>query len=141
MCLHFKTIEVPYEGPHDVITLTADRQHRCILAAGRARGQWKTQLGQLNQSPYRVRGQGCGVSSHQTCSITFSKQTDSFYWGEKKTGLLISQELSNVPLSICDYLTARSSANKTAQIMKKTNNQETITNKKCPENRKQELDV
>ncbi len=42
MCLHFKTMEVPYEGPHDVITLVADRPGRCILALRLAPGQWKS---------------------------------------------------------------------------------------------------
>lgn len=35
-------------------------------------GPMKIQSGQLNQSLYRVRWQDCSVSSHQTCSITFS---------------------------------------------------------------------
>ncbi len=45
-------------------------------------GPMKIQSGQLNQSLYRVRWQDCSVSSHQTCSITFSvlRKLTAFTW-------------------------------------------------------------
>lgn len=49
----------------------------------------KTQLRQLNQSPHPGRWQDHGVSSHQTCSITFSvlSKLTAFTWKTRPTYL------------------------------------------------------
>lgn len=44
---------------------------RCVLAPRMGSGPVKTQLGQLNQWAHEERWQSCGVSNHQTHSITF----------------------------------------------------------------------
>lgn len=48
-------------------------------------GPMKTLSGQLNQLPHRGGWQDCGVSSHQTCSITFSElsKLTAFFLGNQ----------------------------------------------------------
>ena len=68
MPLHFKTMVVPYEGVHDVITPAADKSgcrtdEGGVPSAQRRPANGTTRQGQLNQSPGTPDVGRCGLSS------------------------------------------------------------------------------